>query len=142
VWCQRREQRVAGPVVYLETAPGVGIVAAAWILDPAACAGMAFGAPRVVQAALVDLHHLLIGQGFRRSSRDDPTIIPEEPDMPSLPTPPPSSAAAPRQLSLSLDSAKLRGMTPADRGAALALLARLLMEAAGVAATERDDDER
>jgi hypothetical protein len=29
-----------------------------------------------------------------------------------------------------------------DRGAALALLARLLMEAAGVVATERDDDER
>jgi hypothetical protein len=33
-------------------------------------------------------------------------------------------------------------MTPPDRGAALALLARLLMEAAGVVATERDDDER
>ena len=62
--------------------------------------------------------------------------------MPSLPTPAQSSAAAPRQLSLSLDSAKLRGMTPPDRGAALALLARLLMEAAGVVATERDDDER
>ena len=61
--------------------------------------------------------------------------------MPSPPTPAPSSAAAPRQLSLSLESAKLRGMTPPDRGAALALLARLLMEAAGVAATERDDDE-
>ncbi len=61
--------------------------------------------------------------------------------MPRLPTPAPSSAA-PRQLSLSLDSAKLRGMTPLDRGAALALLARLLMEAAGVVATERDDDER
>jgi hypothetical protein len=62
--------------------------------------------------------------------------------MPSLPTPAPSSTAAPRQLSLALDSAKLRGMTPPDRGAALALLARLLMEAAGVVATERDDDER
>ncbi len=61
--------------------------------------------------------------------------------MPSLPTAAPSSAAAPRQLNLSLDSTKLRGMTPADRGAVLALLARLLMEAAGVAATERDDDE-
>ena len=61
--------------------------------------------------------------------------------MPSLPTPAPSSAAAPRQLSLSLDSTKLRGMTPADRGAVLALLARLLMEAAGVAAPERDDDD-
>ena len=62
--------------------------------------------------------------------------------MPSLPTPAPSSTAAPRQLSLSLDSAKLRGMTPSDRGAALALLARLLIEAAGLVATERDDDER
>ena len=62
--------------------------------------------------------------------------------MPSLPTAAPSSAAAPRQLSLSLDSAKLRGMTPSDRGAALALLARLLIEAAGLVATERDDDER
>jgi hypothetical protein len=62
--------------------------------------------------------------------------------MPSPPTAAPSSAAAPRQLSLSLDSAKLRGLTPLDRGAALALLARLLLEAAGVAATERDDDGR
>ena len=62
--------------------------------------------------------------------------------MPSLPTPAQSAAAAPRQLSLSLDSAKLCGMTPPDRGAALALLARLLMEAAGVVATERDDDGR
>jgi hypothetical protein len=62
--------------------------------------------------------------------------------MPSLPTPAQSSAAVPRQLSLSLDSAKLCGMMPSDRGAALALLARLLMEAAGVVATERDDDER
>jgi hypothetical protein len=62
--------------------------------------------------------------------------------MPSLPTPAQSAAAAPRQLSLSLDSAKLRGMTPPDRGAALALLARLLMVAGGIVATERDDDER
>jgi hypothetical protein len=61
--------------------------------------------------------------------------------MPSLPTPLQSSAAGPRQLSLSLDSARLCGMTPPDRGAALALLARLLMEAAGIAAKERDDDE-
>jgi hypothetical protein len=60
--------------------------------------------------------------------------------MRSLPTPARSSAAAPRQLSLSLDSAKLRGMTPLDRGAALALFARLLMEAAGVAAKERNDE--
>ena len=60
--------------------------------------------------------------------------------MPSLPTL--AQPSAPRQLSLSLDSAKRRGMTPSDRGAALALLARLLLEAAGDVATERDDDER
>jgi hypothetical protein len=79
VRCQRREQRVAGPL-YLETAPGVVIVAAAWILDPAACAGMGFGAPRVAQAALVEFHHLLIAQGFRRSAQDDPTVVLEEQD--------------------------------------------------------------
>lgn len=56
--------------------------------------------------------------------------------------PRPEASPAPRQLSLPLDSAKLRGMTPLDRGAALALLTRLLMEAAGVVARERDDDER
>jgi hypothetical protein len=33
-------------------------------------------------------------------------------------------------------------MTPPDRGAALASLARLLLEAAGVVATEHDDDGR
>jgi hypothetical protein len=71
---------VTGPVAHLETAPGIVIVAAAWILDRAACAGMVFGAPRVAHTALVELHHLLIAQGFRRSSRDDPTIVPEEPD--------------------------------------------------------------
>ena len=78
VRCQRREQRVAGPVVYLETAPGVVIVAAAWVLDPAVCAGMAFGAPRVAVPALIELHQLLIEHGFRRSSQDDPTIVQEE----------------------------------------------------------------
>jgi hypothetical protein len=51
-------------------------VVAAWMLDPIACAGMETGAPRVALSALVDLHHLLIERGFRRSSRDDPTIVP------------------------------------------------------------------
>jgi hypothetical protein len=62
--------------------------------------------------------------------------------MPTRPTPAPSSAVAPRQLSLSLDSARLRGLTPPDRATAVALVARLLLEAAGVAAMERDDDGR
>jgi hypothetical protein len=42
---------------FVVTAPGIVIVAAAWILDPATCAKMAFGAPRVAQKALVELHH-------------------------------------------------------------------------------------
>jgi hypothetical protein len=61
--------------------------------------------------------------------------------MRSLPTPVSSSAAA-RQLSIPFDSGRLRGMSLADRRVALARLMRLLLEAAGVAAEERADDER
>jgi len=43
---------------------------------------------------------------------------------------------------MALDSARLRGMSPAERGTVLARLASLLLEAAGVAAEERDDDRR
>ena len=42
--------------------------------------------------------------------------------------------SAPRQLNMPLDSVKLRAMTPIERGEAVARLACLLMEAAGVAA--------
>jgi hypothetical protein len=61
--------------------------------------------------------------------------------MRNLPTPalPP---AVPRQLSMVLDSVRLRGMSPSERKAALARLAGLLLEAAGVAVRENDDDER
>jgi hypothetical protein len=61
--------------------------------------------------------------------------------MRSLPTParPP---VAPRQLTMLFDSARLRGMSPAERRTALSRLAKLLLEAAGVTAGERDDDKR
>ena len=49
---------------------------------------------------------------------------------------------APRQLSMPFGVPCLRGMTPSERGTALARLARLLMEAAGVAVEEDDDAER
>jgi hypothetical protein len=39
------------------------------------------------------------------------------------------------------DSARLRGISPADRNTVLVRLASLLLEAAGVAAGERTDDE-
>jgi hypothetical protein len=54
----------------------------------------------------------------------------------------PRPTAAARQLSLTFDSLRLRAMDPSERATAVAQLARLLMEAAGVAAGERDDDER
>jgi hypothetical protein len=43
---------------------------------------------------------------------------------------------------MALDSARLRGMSPSERGAVLARLANLLLEAAGVVAEEHDDDQR
>ena len=74
------ERRAGGEVVYVEVAPGVVIVVAAWMLDAAACAGMALGTPRVAISALVELHRLLIEGGFRRSSLDESTIVQEEQD--------------------------------------------------------------
>ena len=56
--------------------------------------------------------------------------------------PPAVPSPAPHQLSIAFDSAKLRGMSPTERQIALATLASLLLEAANVAAGERDDDER
>jgi hypothetical protein len=61
--------------------------------------------------------------------------------MSNLPTPALSSAA-PRQLSIPFDSTRLRGMDPSERRAVLVRLASLLLEAAGVATAEGDDDER
>ena len=51
-------------------------------------------------------------------------------------------SAAPRQLSIAFDSARLRGMSPAERRVAIARLASLLLEAANIAAEERQDDQR
>jgi hypothetical protein len=74
VRCHGHEQRVAGCFVYLEAAPGVVTMVAAWMLDPAACAAMAC-TPRVAMSALIDLNRLLTERGFRRSSPDDPNIV-------------------------------------------------------------------
>lgn len=60
--------------------------------------------------------------------------------QPILPTPP--LPAAPRQLSIPFGSGTLRGISASERRVAIARLIRLLLEAAGVAAEERDDDER
>lgn len=60
----------------------------------------------------------------------------------SLPTTPPSPTTTPHQLSIAFDSIQLRGMSPSERARVLAQLARLLMQAAGAATGERDDDQR
>ena len=59
-------------------------------------------------------------------------------------TPPPSTllSAAPRQLAIPFELVRLRGMTAAERRISLTRLASLLLQAAGIAAGERDDDER
>ncbi|MDX8483439.1 hypothetical protein RFN28_34140 [Mesorhizobium sp. VK24D] len=57
--------------------------------------------------------------------------------LPTLPLP-----LAPRQLSIPFDSGKLQRISASDRRIAVAQLTRLLLEAASVAAEERDDDER
>ena len=51
-----------------------------------------------------------------------------------------SLPAAPRQLDLILDDTRFRGMTLAERQAVLRALARLLLEASGVAKLEVSDD--
>ena len=51
-------------------------------------------------------------------------------------------SAVPRQLGIPFDSARLRGMSPLERRAAVTRLASLLLEAANVAAEEGDDDQR
>ena len=58
-------------------------------------------------------------------------------NLPALALP----STAPHQLNMPSDSARLRGISPADRNTVLVRLASLLLEAAGVAAGERTDDE-
>ena len=60
----------------------------------------------------------------------------KSPPIPVLPL------AAPRQLSIPFDPARLRGMSPAERRLSLARLASLLLEAVGVTARESDNGER
>jgi Raffinose synthase or seed imbibition protein Sip1 len=137
---QYAERRAGGDVVHVEVSPGVVIVVAAWMLDPAACAGMGFGAPRVAVSGLVELHHLLIERGFRRSCLDDPTIVQEERDEKPADTGTTTRGPAPTQHAVRFR--KALGMSSSERSTALARLASLLLDAAGVAVGERDDDER
>jgi len=71
------EKRGGADIVVVEGEPGAAIVVAAWMLDPAACAGMEIGAPHVSVEALVDLHRLLRERGLRRSYPDEADVVQE-----------------------------------------------------------------
>lgn len=60
---------------------------------------------------------------------------------PSLPVARRSLPTTAQQLSIAFDSMPLRAISPTERAKVLAQLAYLLMQAAGVATAERDDDE-
>ena len=51
-----------------------------------------------------------------------------------------TALTAPRQLDLVLDDVRFRAMTPAERQAVLRAMARLLLEAGGLATREVRDD--
>ena len=51
-----------------------------------------------------------------------------------------TALTAPRQLDLVLDDVRFRAMTPAERQAVLRAMARLLLEAGGIATREVSDD--
>jgi hypothetical protein len=89
---------------------------------------------------LVDLHHLLIERGFRRSSRNDSKIVLEEQDEEPADTGAAANGPASRQ-KRSIPPG-FGGMSFSERRTAIARLASVLLEAAGVAMGERGDDER
>lgn len=68
------------------------------------------------------------------------TLIPLTRRTALVPLRPHALAPAKRQLDLVFDDARLRGMKPTERRAALQALAQLLLEAAGAATREAGDD--
>jgi hypothetical protein len=73
----------------------------------------------------------MIHQSSRRTEKSNPRKIQRQE------APPP---AEPRQMSIVFESNGLRGLSPAERTKALMSLAHLLMQAAGVAVEEHDDE--
>ena len=142
------ERRASGELVHVELTPGAVTILPAWKLDAVYCAGLKVGAPQVSLAALCSLHELLIACESRLVSADGNIVTQEAQDGSAVTARTKDGACsqatqlltAPRQLDLVLDDVRFRGMTPAERQAVLRALARLLLEAGGIATREVSDD--
>ncbi len=108
----------------------------AWMLDPAACAGMEIGSARVALSALLDLHHLLVALGFRIDSRSDSKLAREHGDEA---TETGNTFGNPRVRD-GIRAVAVAGISPGERNAAIVLLANLLMEAADAGPGENDNE--
>lgn len=71
------ERRSGREIAVVESEPGVAIVLAAWMLDPATCAEMSFGPPTIDLLSLADLHRLLKAFGLRRTCSDEHSPVEE-----------------------------------------------------------------
>jgi hypothetical protein len=141
---QYSEQRATGEVVHVESSPGIVIVVAAWMLDAASCAGMDLGAPRASVTSLAELHQMLLQRGFRRSSSGVHHTHHEEQDdqfTQTTPDTPGTACAHAAALSMAFESPVLQGISESERASAIAQLATLLLQAAGVQQTGADDGE-
>jgi hypothetical protein len=137
------ERRASGELVHVELTPGAVTILPAWKLDAIYCAGLKVGAPQVSLAALRTLRELLIACESRLVSADGNIVTQEAQDGSAVTTRTICrhiALTAPRQLDLVLDDVRLRAMTPAERQAVLRAMARLLLEAGGVATREVSDD--
>jgi hypothetical protein len=137
LYAERRSGREAA---IIEAEPGVAIVIAAWMLDPAICAAMSLGSPTVDISGLTDLDRLLRALGLRRACFAEP---PSTEEVHHANT---DASGRPRQAAPStrhgIGRPMLNGMTVGDRSTAVRRLARLLMEAASIDPKEIGDDER
>ncbi|MBT2322245.1 hypothetical protein J7E62_07760 [Variovorax paradoxus] len=96
-------------------------------------------------SALAELHQMLSQRGLRRSSAGVHHTHREEQDDQFTQTTQmrlePPVPMSPRQLSMAFDTPVLRGIEPSERASAIAQLAILLLQAAGVHQTGADDGE-
>jgi hypothetical protein len=135
--------------VHVELSPGAVTILPAWKLDAVYCAGLKVGAPQVSSAALCSLHELLIACESRLVSADGNIVRQEAQDGGAVTARTKDSACSEAEAQPLGNTTPARphsrrhaiwGMTLVERQAVLRALARLLLEASGVAMQEASDD--